>query len=69
MEIKKDDLIERCKECNGTGYFKESSGSQGGIGVKWTREGPCSACGGRGGTLTDAGVAIAEVVRYVNRHE
>ena len=68
MDLKPEDLINRCEKCNGTGYFKETSGARGGVGVTFTREGTCPECHGRGGTLTEAGMAIAEVVRYVKRN-
>lgn len=68
MEIKIEDLINCCEKCKGSGYFKETSGARGGVGITYTREGTCPDCGGRGGTLTDAGIVIAEVVRYVKRN-
>jgi DnaJ-class molecular chaperone len=67
MELKKEDLINECKKCNGTGYFKETSGSRGGVGVSFTREGTCEECGGGGGTLTESGKAVAAVIRFVKK--
>lgn len=60
MELKEEDLITKCKKCGGTGHFKEIDGN-------WTREGSCPECGGTGGFLTEAGEAVAAVVRFVKR--
>jgi DnaJ-class molecular chaperone len=68
MDIKVEDLINHCEKCNGTGYFREITGARRGVGMTYRHEGTCPACGGSGGTLTEAGMAVAEVVRYVKRN-
>lgn len=60
MELKKEDLINECEKCGGTGWFKETSGAR-------TTEGGCQECGGAGATLTDSGLAIAEVIRILKK--
>jgi DnaJ-class molecular chaperone len=60
VDLRKEDLIKTCQKCGGSGHLKETNG-------RWTREGPCEECGGRGGTLTEAGMAVAEVVRWVRK--
>ena len=67
MDLKAEDFVVKCTKCNGTGWYKEVSGSRGGVGVTHIKEGTCPDCGGAGGHLTEAGEAIAEVVRFMKR--
>lgn len=64
MDLKTEDLVTKCQKCNGTGWFKETFG---GSGFSRTNEGTCMECGGMGGFLTEAGLAVTEVVKLLKR--
>jgi hypothetical protein len=71
MEIKFEDLVVRCKHCNGTGRIDTSTGaSQGlpGVGVTGY-SGDCIECGGLGGELTESGKAVRQLIEWMrSRH-
>jgi len=67
VNLKEEDLITKCRRCDGTGYFKEITGSRSAVGVSITREGSCPDCSGGGGTLTEAGQAVAQVVSLMRK--
>jgi DnaJ-class molecular chaperone len=68
MDIRIEDLLDKCKRCNGTGDIDERYKPSGGIGQHLVSQtGTCPDCDGSGGTLTKSGEAIAEVVKFVKR--
>lgn len=69
MELSFEDLYRTCDKCNGTGFFSETYGSTGGISMMYTRSSPCPECNGNGGTLTETGQAIAQLVKKLRERE
>jgi DnaJ-class molecular chaperone len=65
MTTRLADLFTTCDRCEGTGRIREVSG---GPMMRLTREGPCEACGGEGGRMTDAGKALLEFFRIARRN-
>lgn len=69
MDIRIEDLLDKCKRCNGTGDIDEKYPPSGRIGQQLVGlTGTCPDCNGNGGKLTKSGEAIAELVRFVKRH-
>lgn len=68
MEIRIEDLLEKCKRCNGTGSINETHKPTGSYGRQpLSTTGTCDDCNGSGGKLTASGEAIAELVRFLKR--
>jgi hypothetical protein len=71
MEIKFEDLVVRCKHCNGTGRINTSTGASQGlpdVGVTGY-SGDCIDCGGLGGELTESGKAVRQLIEWMrSRH-
>lgn len=57
MEIKKDDLMVKCKRCNGQGNSSTQPG--------WYAE--CPDCDGEGWILTESGKAIKELLLFLKK--
>lgn len=55
MDLKLENLYIECEKCKGSGEYTETL-SEGRM--RSSRSGPCDACGGRGGQLTEAGKVI-----------
>jgi DnaJ-class molecular chaperone len=69
MEIRIEDLLEKCKRCNGRGSIDEKYKPSGGYGQQLIGQtGTCPDCNGSGGKLTSSGEAIAELVRFLKLH-
>jgi DnaJ-class molecular chaperone len=67
MKLTLDDLWEKCPKCNGTGWYKETSGSTGSVGIKTIREGTCDQCFGTGGNPTEQGEVIAQFIQHLKQ--
>jgi hypothetical protein len=72
MTITRDDLIQPCRVCAGTGFIDEGAqdGQQGSFGLR--RAGhqsgmSCEACNTTGEVLTETGKAVAEVVTLLQK--
>lgn len=68
VDIKIEDLLKKCKRCDGKGSIDERYRSGGGVGQHVVgRSGTCPDCQGSGGELTESGKAIAELVTFLKR--
>jgi DnaJ-class molecular chaperone len=62
LNIRFEDLFHVCPTCHGAGVVKESP-----IHSKDAPDhtGPCAVCGGKGGELTDSGMAIKRLLEKI----
>ena len=72
MDLTKDDLIETCTACKGTGWIEDppSNPNQGSYGVRRVSmrlKTSCGACRQTGEVFTKMGEAIADVVSLLRR--
>ena len=62
MDLKREDLINDCAVCSGSGMVTESSGNSH---FRHTHTYTCTNCGGQGFSLTPAGKVLADFIRKV----
>ena len=68
VDIKIEDLLKKCKRCNGKGSIDERYKPGGGPGQHLIGlTGACPDCHGTGGELTESGKAIAELFTFLKR--
>jgi hypothetical protein len=67
LNIRFEDLFAICSKCHGTGYVKTAVPqiAEGGAGGE-THGAPCAVCGGKGGELTDSGLAIKRLMEKID---
>jgi hypothetical protein len=66
LDIKFEDLFAICPKCHGEGFVKKSplpvdvevAGTGG-------HSGPCAVCGGKGGELTESGMAVKRLMEKI----
>ncbi|HEX8287512.1 MAG TPA: hypothetical protein VF556_05950 [Pyrinomonadaceae bacterium] len=56
IEIKYEDLVQKCRKCEGKGRLRETSDD---------KETICKVCDGSGEHLTESGQAIYKFVRFL----
>ena len=67
LTIRFEDLFAICHKCRGTGFVKDApqriaehkTGDE-------SHSGPCAVCGGKGGELTDSGLAIKRLMEKID---
>jgi DnaJ-class molecular chaperone len=67
LNIRFEDLFAICTKCKGEGYVKHTplaSAAEGAVGEQRHSE-PCAVCGGKGGELTDSGLAIKRLMEKI----
>ena len=65
-DIRIEDLLEKCKRCNGKGSVDERYKPSGGFGMQPdSLVGACPDCKGSRGKLTTSGEAIAELFQFL----
>ena len=72
MNIKKEDLIQTCPECDGKGEIDLSNSnsqnsSLGGRGVRYSNVQSCNRCWHTGEVLTEQGEAILSLIQLAKR--
>ena len=71
MTLTRNDLLQACRACAGTGFVDDiPQGTQGSFGLR--RAGhqsrvPCDACNTTGEVLTETGKAVADVVQLLQK--
>jgi len=66
LHIKFEDLFAICPKCHGEGFVKEAP-LQVVVEVTETggHSGPCAVCGGKGGELTESGMAVKRLMEKI----
>jgi DnaJ-class molecular chaperone len=65
-DIRIEDLLEKCKRCNGKGSVDERYKPSGGFNIQpASLTGACPDCNGSRGKLTKSGEAIAELFQFL----
>jgi DnaJ-class molecular chaperone len=72
MNLTKDDLIQKCKVCDGEGWIYDpprnsNQGSYGTHQVAYQHKQSCGACHMTGETFTETGEAIASLISLMKR--
>ena len=66
LNIKFEDLFAICPKCHGEGFVKESPLQAAGEATDTAgHSGPCAVCGGKGGELTDSGMAVKRLMEKI----
>jgi hypothetical protein len=66
MDLRFEDLYTICTSCRGGGTLTETTGSGGMYGMGPTiTSGPCHACNGKGGKMTESGAAIVKFLQLL----
>ena len=67
LNIQFEDLFSMCPTCHGAGFVEESPLSAAGDRMETEpHSGPCAVCGGKGGELTDSGLAIKRLLEKLD---
>ena len=68
MNLKMEDLFVTCEKCNGEGNITETTPKSGFPGVSGMKTfGPCKACKGIGGSLTETGNTLVQFLRLIQQ--
>jgi len=67
LNIRFEDLFSICSKCRGTGYVKTAAPQIAEGGAAGEAHGVrCAVCGGKGGELTDSGLAIKRLMEKID---
>jgi DnaJ-class molecular chaperone len=61
MEIKIEDLLSKCEDCNGTGQREKKDGN-------YSQTWRCEKCKGSGKVMTESGKALGEFLDFLREH-
>jgi hypothetical protein len=66
LSITFEDLFALCPKCHGEGFVKDSP-LEGSVEMDGTggQSGPCAVCGGKGGELTESGMAVKRLMEKI----